>query len=316
MVGMQARYKHEAASRKRMQTVVDDDARMTVKTSRGDADMAEETKSIAGVAEGVPFLAFPPAEGSHDSAPLVVAWHLMDAPRTEAALAAALPLRGLNAWKVYLGLPMMSSRLPDGGFDEVIRLSYADVVLNVYKPVFEQALSEFPAVLANLRQRFGIGDVPLALIGGSAGAAVAQLVALEAGVDARALVLISPVTHLRKMVDAESIEYGMTYEWSPEALEAARRIDFAARAGEFAAKDPAVLIVVGADDSAKAFVEPARELHEALRSVYSDPARVALEVIPDMGHAFAEQPGDEPAPQIPAAVTLDGLASAWLGRWV
>jgi acetyl esterase/lipase len=211
---------------------------------------------------------------------------------------------------------MMSTRLPEGGFDEVIRLSYTDVVLNVYKPVFAQASSEFPPALAELRQRFGIGDVPLGLIGGSAGAAVAQLVALESGVTARALVLISPVVDMRTMVDAESASYGITYEWSTEALETARRIDFAARAGEFAAKDPAVLIAVGADDSPKAFVEPAHRLHEALQSAYTDPARIALREIQGMGHAFAEQPGEEPAPQIPAALALDGLATEWLHRWL
>jgi hypothetical protein len=32
----------------------------------------------------------------------VVAWHLHDPPRSETAMATALPLRGLPAWRVYL----------------------------------------------------------------------------------------------------------------------------------------------------------------------------------------------------------------------
>jgi hypothetical protein len=37
-------------------------------------------------------------------------WHLMDAPRSEAAMAAAVPLDGLDAWRVYFGLPDTGAR--------------------------------------------------------------------------------------------------------------------------------------------------------------------------------------------------------------
>jgi hypothetical protein len=47
-------------------------------------------------------------------------WHLMDPPRTEAALAAALPLAGLEAWRTYLGLPLSGSRMPPGGAEELL----------------------------------------------------------------------------------------------------------------------------------------------------------------------------------------------------
>ena len=47
-------------------------------------------QQITGVAGGVPYLALPP-EGAPDNAPLVVAWHLHDPPRSETAMAAALP---------------------------------------------------------------------------------------------------------------------------------------------------------------------------------------------------------------------------------
>ena len=56
---------------------------------------------ITGVAAGVPFLAIPPSvgapapDGRRHAVPLIVAWHLMDPPRSEAAFAAALPLNGL-----------------------------------------------------------------------------------------------------------------------------------------------------------------------------------------------------------------------------
>src|SRR2546430_4208707 len=97
------------------------------------------TAQIAGVAAGVPFLAVPPAASPPDRpAPVVVAWHLMDPPRTEAAFAAAVPMAGLAAWRIYLGLPMYGARLPGGGLDEVMRLAYADAVLDLQGPVATQ----------------------------------------------------------------------------------------------------------------------------------------------------------------------------------
>ncbi|MGH2603820.1 MAG: alpha/beta hydrolase, partial [Dehalococcoidia bacterium] len=66
---------------------------------------------IKGTAAGVPYVALPPPDGA-ETAPLILTWHLADPPRSETAMAAALPLRGLEAWRVYLGLPLLGSRLP------------------------------------------------------------------------------------------------------------------------------------------------------------------------------------------------------------
>src|SRR3977135_4737100 len=87
---------------------------------------------ITGQAAGVPFVAAPPANGARASAPVVVAWHLMDPPRSEAAFAAALPLDGLDAWRIYLGLPMHGSRLPSDGVEALMRLGFGDAGLNLY----------------------------------------------------------------------------------------------------------------------------------------------------------------------------------------
>lgn len=118
---------------------------------------------VTGEVAGVPFVAVPPAGGARPVAPLVAAWHLMDAPRTEAALAASLPLRGLDAWRVYLGLPLCGARLPAGGDEEVMRLGYEDAVLNLFGPAIDGAAAEFGAALAGLRERLGIGPGPLGL---------------------------------------------------------------------------------------------------------------------------------------------------------
>jgi pimeloyl-ACP methyl ester carboxylesterase len=255
--------------------------------------MTVET-AVTGTAAGVPFVAVPPGGGGAD-APVVLAWHLMDPPRTEAALAAALPLAGLDAWRIYLGLPLHGARFPDGGVDELMRLGYEDAVQNLQGPVSARAVEEFGRAFTELRGRFGLREGPAGLLGGSLGAAVALQVLAERQVDVAAAVLVSPLTQLSPAV---------------EALEIARRMDFVARAGEVAAC-PATLFVVGEEDDEQGFREPATRLRAELarREVVTD-----LVVVPGMGHAFAEEPGIEPAPQLPAAAEVDRLAVDWFAR--
>jgi dienelactone hydrolase len=277
--------------------------------------MNVDVAPITGVAAGVPFLAVPPLRGPRRSAPVVAAWHLMDAPRTESAFAAALPLTGLDAWRIYLGLPLSGSRLPDGGFEELDRLGYEDAVLNLQGPVTAQAAEEFGPALAELRARLDLGDGPVGLLGGSAGAAVALLVLAEGPVAVGAAVLVSPLVQLRPAVDALAGRYGFTYAWSDPSSMVARRLDFVARAGELARHgEPAVLLVVGEDDDAEGFRAPAERLREQLAGRYADPGRVELLVVPGMAHALADEPGVEAAPQTPHAAQVDRHATAWLQR--
>jgi pimeloyl-ACP methyl ester carboxylesterase len=265
--------------------------------------------AITGTAAGVPFLALPPA-GDRAAAPVVVAWHLMDPPRTEAAFAAALPLAGLDAWRIYLGLPLHGARSPKGGLDELMRLGYEDAVQNLQGPVSADAVQEFGPAFAELRGRFGFREGPVGVIGGSLGAAVAQQVVAERQVDVAAAVLVSPVTQLHSAVEALGRRFGVEYPWSEPSLQIGRRLDFVARADELAAC-PATLLVVGAEDDEHGFRAPAERLRDALaqRSVTTE-----LVVVPGMGHELAEEPGIEPAPQLPAAAEVDRLAVDWFHR--
>lgn len=270
--------------------------------------------TITGRAAGVPFLVVPPEEGPRSSAPVVVAWHLLDAPRTETAFAAAVPLKGLDAWRVYLGLPLSGRRLPPGGGEELMRLGYEDAVLKLDKPIVYGAASEFGAAFSELRNRFGFDSGPIGVMGGSIGAAVAQLVMAEGGFDVRAAVLISPVVQLRRAVDAMGRDFGVTYPWSDDANAVADRLDFVARAADIAgAHGPAVLFVVGDEDDA-AFREPAEELASSLAQRYGSDDKAQVVTVPGMGHALAEEPGIEPAPQTPHAAVVDRLAVEWLER--
>jgi pimeloyl-ACP methyl ester carboxylesterase len=251
-----------------------------------------------GIAAGVPYVAVPPESGRAD-APVVVGWHLMDPPRTEVALAAALPLAGLDAWRVYLGLPLTGARAPEGGPE---RLGYEDAVLKMFGPAVFGAAEESPAALAALRDELGLTGDRLGVLGGSIGSLVAQQVAATTPVDA--VVLVSPVAQLRPVVAANGRRYGVTYQWGPESDAVAARLDFVARAGEISAP---TLLVVGAEDDAEGILGPAAALHAALPGS-------ALETVPGMAHALAEEPGVAAAPQTEAAVEVDRLAVDWLRR--
>ena len=248
----------------------------------------------ADIAAGVPYVAVPP-EHERPDAPVVVAWHLADPPNSETAMAAALPLDGLDAWRIYLGLPMHSSRSIDP--DEYLRLAYEDAVVNHFGPITAQARAEFPAAYAELTDRFGLSG-PLAVLGGSLGAAVAQLVAIDRD-DVVAEVLVSPVATLRSIVSANERRFGVAYPWHPAATEIADELDFVARADETTVP---VRIIVGERDD-PAIRDAAADLGKALR--HAD-----VVTVPDMPHELADQ--DERP--LPHAAAVDALAVEWLRR--
>jgi len=256
--------------------------------------------TITGIAAGVPFVALEP-ENVTGQAPLIVTWHLMDAPASEAAMAAAIPMAGVPAWRVHFGLPMSGKRLPSGGYDEFFRLAGEDYVLNVAEPVTDQGASEFPAALADLRARFSIADGPIGVVGGSAGGAVALEVLARGDVEISAAALINPVTQLAPAVAANERRYGVVYPWTDRSRKVAERFDFVRRSGEITAK---VLLVLGEDDDI-AILEPAAALAAELGD------RAALLSIPGMAHALAEAPGIEPAPQNADAVRVDAALTEW-----
>lgn len=108
-------------------------------------------------------------------------------------MAAALPLAGVAAWRVYLDLPMHGRRQLPGGLGEFMQLGYADAVLRAFEPQVSQAMAEFPAVLAALRTRLPVADGPIGVLGGSIGALPAQLVMADGSVPVSAAALVSPV---------------------------------------------------------------------------------------------------------------------------
>jgi pimeloyl-ACP methyl ester carboxylesterase len=268
------------------------------------------TGNETGVAAGVPFTAAPPAVPT-DAAPLVVTWHLMDAPCTDAAFAAAVPLAGVGAWRVHFGMPWTGRRQFDGGPDEAAR----DPMLRYVDPVVRQAADEFPGALAELRSRYPIGDGPVAVVGGSLGGAVALNVLTRYPGAIAAAALVNAAIRARTVVSLFESMTGTPYGWDRCAQEAAARYDFVALAERIAARrpQPPVLVVSGELDF-PSFRTDAQALVEALRLAYDDPSRAALVTVPLLAHALAEQPGTEPAPQTPGAAAVDRAMTQWFRR--
>ena len=279
--------------------------------------MSDQNGPVSGVAAGVPYVALPPAgrPDGREPAPLIVAWHLNDPPRSAAAMASALPLSAVGAWRVYLDLPMHGRRQLPGGLEEFMRLGYQDAVLKAFEPQVSQATEEFPAVLAGLRARLPVTDGPIGVMGASIGTLPAQLVMAGGAAQVSTAALISPVIQLAEVVAANERRFGVSYPWSEASRAVAARFDFVSRAREIAARDPqpAILLVTGAEDD-PAFPLQAQRLHSELRQRYGDPGRVGLTTVPGMRHAFAAEPGIEPAPQTAEAKLVDAAVTDWFSR--
>jgi Prolyl oligopeptidase family len=157
-----------------------------------------------------------------------------------------------------------------------------------------------------------VGDVPICVVGASIGALPAQLVMANRSVQVSAATLVSPVIQLAEVVAANERRFRVRYPWSDASRAVAARFDLVARAADIAALDPqpAILLITGGDDD-PAFPRQTHRLRAELQRRYRDPQRVAVMSLPGMGHAFAAEPGIEPAPQTGDAQRVDAAVTDW-----
>lgn len=256
--------------------------------------------SISGVAGKVPFIANPPVSGRED-APVVVVWHMLDAPRTEVAMAAALPLNDVDAWRIYLRLPVPGEP--------------GDPVLDYFGPTVECAVADFPHALDEVRRQIpGAGRQPLRLVGCSLGAMVVSCLVAEADdIPVASIALVSPAVQLASLVSASERAFGMRYPWTDESRRLAAQLDLVARADDIAKRDVPALLVMGDKDDDE-FAVSAERMWQALSSA-GEPGRYSLITVPGMGHALAEEPGIDAAPQTAHAARVDAIVAQWLNRW-
>lgn len=269
-------------------------------------------ETITGTAAGVPFTALPPTEvreTSDGTAPLIVTWHMLDVPRTDSAFAAALPMAGVPAWRVHLGMPMCGARMVDGRLDAALELIRTDPLMSFLAPIVRQAVEEFPAALAALRDQLPVDDEPIGVLGGSLGGAVALEVLTTHQIPIGAVALVNPAVRIRSAVGVIEAGFEQPYPWTAEALRTADNLDFVRRTADVTAYSPLLLISGERDHSA--FRTDAAALIDALRGRYENPDDVELRTVPDLPHPLADEPGLEPAPQLPATKAVDEIVTQW-----
>jgi len=247
----------------------------------------------------VPYTALPPAGGG--PAPLVLTWHMLDAPRTNAAFAAALPMAGVPAWRVHLGLPMCGDRMVNGSLEAIMELAMRDTLRAFADGVTRQATEEFPAALLALRAELPITE-GLSLVGGSLGGLVALRV-LTSGVPVTAAALVNPLVRARTVVDLLDKNRDHTYPWDPATNALADSLDFVKRATEITVP----LLVVSGEQDDPPFRVDAAALADAA-------PHAELRVVPNLAHPLADEPGLEPAPQRPTAKLVDDALTDWFTR--
>jgi hypothetical protein len=249
--------------------------------------------TITGTAADVPFTVLPPAHGG--PAPLIVTWHMLDAPASNAAFAAALPMRDVPAWRVHLGMPMCGARMVGGGMDAVMELARKDPLMNYLHAFVTQAKAEFPAALASLREQFPVGDGPIGVVGGSLGGAVALSVLADTETPVFAGAVVNAAIRMRSVVDL----FPGDYVYDAESTAAVDSLDFVAKATSIRVP---LLVVSGELD------------HPGLRADalrLSEEPGVELLSVPGLAHPLADQPGVEPAPQSPLAAVVDRGLTEW-----
>jgi len=222
----------------------------------------------------VPFTALPPAGAIDNPAPLIVTWHMLDAPRTDAAFAAALSMTGVPAWRVHLGMPMCGARMVDGRVDAAIELAREDALMAFLAPFARQAAEEFPAALTALRDQLPVDDEPIGVLGASLGGAVALQVLTARETPIKAVTLVNPAVRIRSVVPLVEDLLGQPYRWTAESHKIADELDFVARAGDVTAQPP-LLLVSGERDHPDLRTDAADLVH-ALRGRYAHPEEVEL----------------------------------------
>lgn len=268
--------------------------------------------AITGTAAGVPFTALPPAGTGGGPAPLIVTWHMLDPPRTDAAFAAALPMTGVPAWRVHLGMPLCGARMVDGRLDRHIELARRDVLGAYLAPVVHQAVDEFPAALAALRDRLPVDDGPIGVVGASLGGAVALQVLTAPPTPIRAVALVNPSVRVGAGVELIAAALGQPYRWTAESRRITDDLDFVARAGDIPGEPP--LLVISGERDHPELRDDAAALVGALRERDPRPDRVELRTVPELAHPLADEPGLEPASPLPATAVVDRILTEWFGR--
>ena len=279
------------------------------------------TQSVAALESltvaGVPLVLRHPTKRD-EPAPLIVLWHGFGAPNSERALAEALPLNDVHAWKAYLGLPLFGARLPEGGIEEIRRRQQEDFALELFVPVAAGAREELPGVVRSLAKDYAIELAGgIGIFGFSAGGAAAMLNLIESPVAIRTAILCNTARNMASAVSTVEKVLGKTYGWPEAAQLAAERIDPIARAGEIARREPAPSVLLLYSENDEYFgAEHATDLAGALQAAYrqaGNPRRITAQMLSGMTHHFGPSAGQSGPTRISDAAPVRRAVAEWLG---
>ncbi|WP_067450214.1 alpha/beta hydrolase [Actinomadura macra] len=262
------------------------------------------TLPVHGTVAGVAYIALPPtAVDAVASGPtgLIVAWPGFDPPRTASALAAAVPMTGVPAWRVFMDLPVQT---PGGLGSGAILETEA---IEAYGAAVERAVDGLPDAVAQIRHHLGLPDGPLGLAGFSAGASTALLTVARGTLPITTAALIAPVIAPSRAARAVETRAGRDRTWTDSARALADRLDLGSLADDIAAQDTALLFVAGAKDR----VVPPGEVTALCDRLREAGAPAAESVTLRMGHALTPEPGTEALPPITEAVRVDSVLTDW-----
>lgn len=264
------------------------------------------------IAAGVPMRVRRPHD-TRRATSLIVLWHGFEPPDSAAALADALPLAAVDAFRVYVDLPLFGERSVGGPVPERARRGREDYVRGLFMPVVEGAVAEFPGIVAELRDRLSLGRSPaVGVFGFSGGAGVALLALAQRDVPIRAAVTLNAPRNLKAGVDLLRRAQGRApYAWDHPGRHAAAQADPVARAAEIAGVDPAALLLLHGERDAYFPPDEAEALYRALRPHYARQGcadRLAVRVLTGLGHHLAG------AGTSPGEASVDAVTTDWFGR--
>ena len=169
-------------------------------------------------------------------------------------------------------------------------------------PFVRQATQEFPAALASIRVQLPVDDGPIGVLGGSLGGAVALRTLADTEIPVFAGAVVNGAIRMRSVVDL----FPGDYPYDAESEKAVDSLDFVAKAGVIATHAP--LLVVSGELDHPALRADAFHLLDALGKSSE------LLSIPGLAHPLADEPGIEPAPQLPLAREVDAGLTTWFRR--
>ena len=126
--------------------------------------------------------------------------------------------------------------------------------------------------------------------------------------------LVNPAVRIRSVVELVAPQMtgaGQPYPWTAESRRTADELDFVARAGAITAQPRCC------SSAASWTIRPTDgrdRLVDALRRRYAQPDEVELISVPDLAHPLADEPGMEPAPQLPTTKVVDQILTQWFLR--